>query len=235
MKPVRHTLSPHIVTIANNAVKNRKILLKDGSVAELFPGSELRYEDPFSRSSRHVYLSGKGFFKVAKEPARPFTVYSHDIATTALGTSFTITAYPGKNQVVVALHSGKVVVKHSTQDVYLLPGQQLACNIATGMATLQPIAASKKAMTEISSNAALGARTGFSASFDQTPMPAVLDTIAKGYQVQLQYDKAALAALLFSGTIREKDSLSQVLKRMALLYNLTVKTTDKQYIIQRNH
>lgn len=224
----------HIVAVRNRTDKNTAVHLQDGSVVELSSGSELHYDEPFNAVNRHVYLSGKGFFKVAKDAARPFTVYSHDIATTALGTSFTITAWPNKNNVSVALHTGKVVVQQTRStahmhDVYLTPGQEVSCNIITGKATMQQPVLAKAAAP------AIGSRTGLEAAFTDEPIVNVLNAIEEGYAVQLQYDKDALVDMIFTGRIRARDSLSQVLNRMSLLYNLTVKEKGNKFIIQRSH
>lgn len=225
-----------IIAIRNHTAVSMAVHLHDGSEVQLFAGSELRYDEPFSPTHRHVYLSGKGFFKVAKDPSRPFTVYSNDIATTALGTSFTITAWPGNNNISVALHTGKVVVQQMAaanaaqmKDVYLAPGQQVTCNVATGKATMQqPVLAGNGAPS-------LGSRTGLAAAFTDEPVANVLAAIEKGYAVQLQYNKEALAEMIFTGRIREKDSLSQVLNRMSILYNLNIKATRNGFIIQKSH
>ncbi|MCS3801226.1 FecR family protein [Niastella sp. OAS944] len=224
----------HIVAVRNRTDKNTAVHLQDGSAVELSAGSELRYDEPFSAVNRHVYLSGKGFFKVAKDAARPFTVYSNDIATTALGTSFTITALPNNNNVSVALHTGKVVVQQTgntahMNDVFLTPGQEVSCNIITGKATMQHPVLVKTAAPS------LGSRTGLEAAFTDEPIVNVLNAIEEGYAVQLQYDKDALADMIFTGRIRAKDSLSQVLNRMSLLYNLTVKEKGNKFIIQKSH
>lgn len=225
-----------IIAVRNHAGVSMAVHLHDGSQVQLFAGSELRYDEPFSSTHRHVYLSGKGFFKVAKDPNRPFTVYSNDIATTALGTSFTITAWPGNNNISVALHTGKVVVQHiaaantaQMKAVYLTPGQQVTCNVATGIATMQqPVPANEHAPL-------WGSRTGLVATFTDESVANVLAAIEKGYAVPLQYNKEALAGMVFTGRIREKDSLSQVLNRMSILYNLNIKATSKGYVIQKSH
>lgn len=225
-----------LIAISNRTAEHSTVHLQDGSEVELYAGSELRYEARFSATHRHVYLSGKGFFKVAKDPNRPFTVYSHDFATTALGTSFTITAWPGKNEISVALHTGKVVVQHiatgnaaQMNDVYLTPGQQVTCNVVTGKATLYHEAVAKEKAP------ALGSRTGVTASFTDEPIVNVLIAIEKGYGVHLQYNKEALTDMIFTGRIREKDSLSQVLNRLSILYNLNIKETGNRFIIQPSH
>lgn len=225
-----------VIAVRNHTGLSTAVHLQDGSEVQLFAGSELRYEAPFSPTHRHVYLSGKGFFKVTKDPSRPFTVYSHDIATTALGTSFTITAWPGNKDISVALHTGKVVVQHIVtgnaarmKDVYLAPGQQVTCNIETGISTLHKPELAKNNVRS------LGSRTGVAIAFTDEPILNVLNAIEKGYAVQLTYDKDALANMIFTGRIREKDSLSQVLNRISILYDLNIKETGNQFIIQKSH
>lgn len=241
-QPRQDSIAINMVSIATHAAESRHIRLPDGSVVELFESSGLQYETTFGQKTRNIYLKGKGYFKVIKDNTRPFTVYSAGISTTALGTSFTITAYPGKENVEVSLHTGKVVVKqlgHSNaarmRDMYLLPGQQLTCHLKDGVGTLRSLGELPAADAKRKRPLSPGSLTGFSAAFDQVPITAVLDTIEKGYSFHIQYDKEELADMLFSGRIRETDSLSQVLNRMSALYNLNIRPTVKQYIISKNH
>lgn len=236
---VSNPVKPQMVTVVNNTAGEKLIRLKDGSLARLFAGSTLRYKAPFGANERKIYLEGKGSFDVTKDPANPFTVYSQHITTTALGTSFTVTAYTGKKELTVSLHTGRVVVKDLTahngnrKEIYLLPGQQVYCNIATGKASIRQITGGAEAAG--TAGLAPGSRTGFAATFDQAPMDSVLDIISKGYGVNIKYDREKLSAMLFSGSIRDTDSLSQVLKRIEVLYNLSVKPTGKQFIIRKSH
>lgn len=233
------SVKQEMITIENHTTGERLIRLRDGSLAKLFAGSSLRYKEPFGANERKIYLDGKGYFDVAKYPEKPFTVYSRDIATTALGTSFTVSAYKDKNEVAVSLHTGRVVVRdvisHNGRknEIYLLPGQQVSCNMATGRAKIRQISGGTEAVREAVQPS--GTRTGFAASFDQAPMDSVLNIISKGYGVNLKYDQEELSAMLFSGSIRETDSLSQVLKRIEVLYNLSVKPAGKQFIIRKSH
>lgn len=66
-------------------------------------------------------------------------------------------------------------------------------------------------------------------------MVNMLKAIEKGYAVQLQYDKDAFADMIFTGRIREQDALSQVLNRMSILYNLTIKERGNKFIIRKSH
>ena len=51
---------------------NQKITLNDGSIVTLYPNSILRYPREFEPSRREVYLAGKAFFDVVKNPQKPF-------------------------------------------------------------------------------------------------------------------------------------------------------------------
>jgi hypothetical protein len=123
------------------------------------------------------------------------------------------------------------LAQRSKKEIYLLPGQQLSCNTATGIAKVVQIAGTEGAAGIL----APGSRTGVAATFDQAPLDSVLLAISEGYGVHLQYNQEQMSAMLFSGSIRETDSLSQVLKRIAVLYNLSVKPSAKQFIIRKSH
>lgn len=111
------------------------VFLADGSKVMLNAGSKIRYSEPFHPDRREVSLVGEAYFEVAKDSLRPFQVVSGELATTALGTSFNIAAYPTEDCIQVSLTSGKVKVDfyerigHDSSEVFfLLPGEQIGFN-----------------------------------------------------------------------------------------------------------
>ncbi len=94
---------------ATSAVK--EIMLSDGSRVTLDPGAVLFYSKEFDKDKRVVYLKGSGFFDVARDPEKPFLVYTDDIVTKVLGTSFTIRKNEGSGAIEVAVITGKVMVE----------------------------------------------------------------------------------------------------------------------------
>lgn len=84
--------------------------LSDGTSVILNSGSKIKYPDSFSEKERIVHIEGEAFFDVTKDVARPFTVITESVRTTALGTSFNVNSFPSKNFIEVALVSGKVIV-----------------------------------------------------------------------------------------------------------------------------
>lgn len=100
--------------------KTAQIDLPDGSVALLHPGSKLKFPTAFIGGIRFVMLEGEAYFKVKKDPSKPFIVQAEGIETTVLGTEFNI-----KNGVVTLINgSVKVKKQASGQSVVITPGQQ---------------------------------------------------------------------------------------------------------------
>ncbi|MCW3467592.1 FecR family protein [Chitinophaga nivalis] len=228
---IQKAVHPDSMVIRNTTGNTREINLPDGSLVTLYKDATIRFAAPFGARDRTILLHGKGFFNVAKSATAPFTVISEQVATTALGTSFTIAGM--EKEVKVTLHTGKVMVKTTAQTMYLRPGQQLLCDVHTGITRLQPATPARPAV--MAPVISYGSRSGFTAMFDQTPLANVLDTIAKGYQVNIHVQHDAFRDIAFSGVIRDTDSLAQVLHRIAMLHDLKIVTTHTGYRIEKNH
>lgn len=90
--------------------KGRKasITLTDGTIVVLNSDTRFRYPEEFDGTVRKVYLSGEAYFKVAKDPARPFVIHTDKTETTVLGTVFNLKAYAEEKQTVLTVEEGKV-------------------------------------------------------------------------------------------------------------------------------
>ena len=85
-----------------------KIVLPDGSMAWLNSASRIEYSSDFTEE-RNIHLSGEAYFEVVKNPDKPFKVYSGDVVTTALGTSFNVQSFES-HRVEIGLVTGKISV-----------------------------------------------------------------------------------------------------------------------------
>ncbi len=103
--------------------KSASVTLPDGSVAYLHPNSRVIFPTEFVGRERVVKLSGRAYFKVAKNAEHPFIVMTDMAQTTVLGTEFDINTMEGE----ITLISGSIRVnaKESQQEVVLKPGQQV--------------------------------------------------------------------------------------------------------------
>lgn len=92
--------------------KRLYLRLEDGTEVWLNHASVLRVSKHVQQNKlREVWLQeGEAYFKVAKDPHRPFIVHVDSLHTQVLGTSFNIRAYRQLPQLQVAVAEGKVQV-----------------------------------------------------------------------------------------------------------------------------
>ncbi|MHA4741735.1 FecR family protein [Dyadobacter sp. MSC1_007] len=121
----------------NNGSMPLAITLEDSSTVELSPNSVLSFPEHFESGRRVVVLKGKGFFKIRKNPNKPFYVHSGQTITRVLGTSFYVDSKTPKTKVEVV--TGLVSVVAATQKnakpaepVMLTPNHQATFDPASG-------------------------------------------------------------------------------------------------------
>jgi transmembrane sensor len=186
------TSAPKWVRRTNTKLPQETIHLADGSLVTLYAGSSLKYQEGVASKRREVYLVGQAFFKVAKNPARPFLVYTDKLVTTVLGTSFLVTAYTDKKS-RVSVREGRVSVQAregaelsatpahpAATGVLLLPNQQVT--YATGKEHL------RKALVEKPMPL-----TSQLLSFKNKPVMEVLTALEHAYGVNIVYDPLRLS------------------------------------------
>lgn len=234
---VRHEL--------NTTGKDKRIQLPDGSLIVLADKSEVTYREPFG-DQRDISLTGKANFKVAKDQTRPFTVMSRDIATTALGTEFTVSAFAQAKQITVRLYEGKVVVRpvekgnwRMKKDVYLSPGQEFVYSDAA-LAYVRRFDKDNAATGKIKSkevyrdDPSLPKDTkGSWYMFNNQSLEQVIRVLSGLYNVKIIYDKKDVQNIYWTGQYNKEDSLETILKRIGIVHNLTVTKKDTAFIISR--
>jgi transmembrane sensor len=100
--------------LSNTTNIEQEFNLKDGSTITLKPQSHLTYLEDFGVENRIVFLKGEGYFQIKRDTSKPFYVYTGNLVTKVLGTTFTVKAYDNKKAEVVVT-SGKVVVYENIQ------------------------------------------------------------------------------------------------------------------------
>jgi Fe2+-dicitrate sensor, membrane component len=127
-------MAKQLIEHANTSTQNETFSLPDGSVLTLAPNSRVSYARAFdSARTRDVYLLGEAFFKVSKNPERPFRVFANEIVTKVLGTSFTVRSFDNDTTIQVIVRTGKVSVYAQSDkpaskkpgEIILTPNQQL--------------------------------------------------------------------------------------------------------------
>jgi transmembrane sensor len=168
--------------------------LPDHSSIILYTGSRLSYsENNYNNEKREVYFSGEGFFEVTKNPQKPFFVYSNELVTKVLGTSFTIKSHDNSNDIEVIVKSGKVevttlkdpkikqiITSKTLSENHLVANQKIQLDRTT--LKLSPIVLPER--KEI-----IHPVQQMNFIFDETPLKSILSDLELAYHIKIYYDK----------------------------------------------
>ena len=114
------------------------VTLSDGTVVYLNSGSELRYPVAFGAERRDVFLSGEGYFEVAKDAERPFFVNADKLKIRVYGTSFNVNTYNIAN-VETVLVEGKIGIQGNNAEYTVKPGQLALYNREKGTMEIRDV------------------------------------------------------------------------------------------------
>ncbi len=180
------------VTKHNRSDQPERIWLSDGSSAVLQSGSSLSFPEKFEGSERKVVLTGDAFFEVSRMPEKPFFVYTGNLVTKVLGTSFHIKANPEKG-VSVEVVTGRVAVFERASD----PGKETS--LKTEEVILSPnqkvvyFEDRHELITSLVDNPKMLSRpeketASPSFIFEEVPMHIVLSQLGKAYGISIELE-----------------------------------------------
>ena len=178
--------APQWVVYRNALAHDTRVALPDGSAVTLTPASQLKYPRAFAGPQRTVYLTGEAFFEVFHDARHPFSVYTEQVVTTVLGTTFRVRAYAGQAEAQVQVRTGAVRVRPRTAGAIALtagvvvrPNQQAVYSVGRGQLRRelvpQPVLLAPQAFV-----------------FDDRPVAEVLTALQKAYGIAIEYDAATL-------------------------------------------
>lgn len=104
-----------------------KVVLEDSTEVWLNAQSTLRYPETFTASERRVKVSGEAYFKVRREPDRPFYVETDKQVIRVYGTTFNVRAYSDEPAIYTTLESGSISLKRAgvnAGELFLSRGHQ---------------------------------------------------------------------------------------------------------------
>ncbi len=148
-----------------------QVILQDGTAVELNSATTLRYPKKFGLFSRKVEISGEGYFSVAKESGRPFTVQTQGVDVKVTGTQFNVKAYPEDTQIYVTLTEGGVLLN---EQYALKPGENATYDCQTGTFHI----------TQIADMESIEAWRTNSLNFYLTPLREIIKVMERQYDTQ---------------------------------------------------
>ncbi|MEA1848778.1 FecR family protein [Chryseobacterium sp. MHB01] len=200
---------------------NRKIILADGSVVILLPGSQLTVEKSFPQDTRIVDLKGNAVFTVAKSKKHPFIVHAEGFSTKVLGTVFKITQTG--NSKTVDLYEGKVAVSYAGAPVAFLKPHQKWTNF--GISRTAAVISYEKEKTTHKIFPSL-----LSLSFNDVMMKEVAEVLQKNYGISIIYPKEFAEKKItadFTG-----GSTDENIEALAFILGLEVQKEKQTYILK---
>lgn len=217
------------INITNNTTESKLVRMDDGSLAVLKPGSGIKYPKSF-KAAREAYLTGEAFFEIHKNPAMPFIVHSHDMAVRVMGTSFTVRSFSINQEFKVTVNTGKVLVYNQKEApkselpkaiVTLLPNQQVTYTSKLTLVKKETLPVPLTLSTPV-------AQKEF--TFDGAPLSEIIDKIDKSYDVNIEYDKAALGHINLSASLSDRP-LDEKVKLICKAINASCQFIDGRIII----
>jgi hypothetical protein len=179
-----------------------EVQLPDGTRVWLNAASSLTYPVHFSGGRRAVWLTGEGYFEVAKDKTKPFDVSTGNQHVQVLGTHFNVNAYPDENAQKTTLLEGSVKIVSNTNTVVIKPGEQAVNN------------GSDLNIRRLNAEDAVAWKNGLF-HFDHTELHELMRELSRWYDVEIVYEGQSRNRL-FSGTIDKTYSLSEVLRVLEL-------------------
>jgi transmembrane sensor len=174
--------APNWVEHTNTSKKIERYRLPDQSTVWLHPGARLSHPTAFDPAAqREVRFLGEGFFDVARDTLHPFVIYSGELKTQVLGTSFNVRAYENDPSYHVSVVTGSVAVSTSAsqkaETLVLKPNEQATFQSTTQRLTLEKIN-STEAQKETWQPVSL--------VFDDTPLSEVVVRLQRTFRVKIE-------------------------------------------------
>lgn len=206
--------------------EKKVITLSDGSKVWLNGSSRIEYPQQFDpQLPREVTLIGEAFFEVERASKWPFVVKTGNITTKVLGTSFNVKAYPGMDQVVVGVKSGKVKVTKQEKTIAILePNQELS------VAVSEEVLNRKERILE--DKTAGNWKNGY-LEYEDEPIKDILLDLERVYQTHVQLDVEEMEKKEITLSTRVDMGIGQALDIICKLTDTELKTVSEGFIIYK--
>ncbi|MDF7819286.1 FecR family protein [Runella sp. MFBS21] len=200
--------SPVGIESKNTTLSHQLIILPDSSLVTLEAGASIVASENYGKQTRVVYLTGEAFFEVRPNPQLPFLVYTGELITEVLGTSFRIKPEEKLKTIEVSVTTGKVSIytgndrlEKKRNGVIATANQKVVFDTE-----LQTI---RQGLVDIPKIIALPP-TKSPFLFDDTPVEDILALMQKVYGVEIMVGNPTLKKCVFTGDLNGLDLYEQL-------------------------
>ncbi len=192
----------------NTSTNRQRIVLPDSSIVTLAEGASLSTSESYGHQTRTVRLKGEAFFEIRSNPQLPFLVYSADLVTEVLGTSFTIKPEARSKTIEVSVTTGKVSVYSNEKDrnrrkrgVIITPNQKAVYDMESKLIHQDLVDTPQMIKPDIPESIF---------DFDDTPVNTVLEILRSSYGMEIVVSTPDLNNCVFSGNLNGFDLFKQL-------------------------
>lgn len=212
------------ITRMNNSHENQLAYLVDGSSVVLQSGASIEHPAFLQRDRREVHLKGNAFFDVAKDPSRPFTVYTDHLVIRVLGTSFGVsTAANGNTEVIV--RTGKISVYRPgnlQQPLYVLKARdRVRYDVIHNSFRADAVSRNEPGLLE---QPVVPVNTF---TFEDAPVLDILAAMERAYGIPIHADEKTFAHCTLTTSL-QAETFEDKLRIICTAINATYKISDGQ-------
>lgn len=202
------------ITATTGAGETLELTLPDSSKVWLNEKSELKYPQEFKKDKRPIRLNGEAYFEVTKNKHKPFIVEGDAMSVQVLGTKFNFKNTSTCRIAEASLVEGEVKVtgNHNEGSITLSPGQKVELNLVT------------KQMRVFATDATIDAIWHDNLiPFKNADIFSIAHVLEKVYKVNIILSPDINKSATYSGVIKRKDSIGDVLKLLQSTIDLEYK------------
>lgn len=182
----------------------------------------MKYPEHFTKEKRELHLTGEAYFEVTKNKHKPFTVQSSAMNVQVLGTKFNFKTPSNGRIVETSLIEGEIKVSGNNNEgaITLSPGQKVELNTVT------------KQMKVSETNAALDAIWHNNLiPFKNADIFDIAEVLEKVYGVKIILSPDISPSATYSGVLKRKDSIEDVLRILQNTIHLQYKIHQETIFI----
>jgi transmembrane sensor len=194
----------------NNSGSPVRYQFSDGSTVVLNPMSSVEFPINFADDKREIFLTGKAFFDVERDPAKPFLVHSGDVVTKVLGTSFWVEDYGDEKDVEVSVVTGRVSVFQRDSSADYVQGTVKSGVVITANQRVKYVRENRAFVTTLVDKpvpVGVGENpdpTVTNFKFEDQPLGEILRTLELAYGIEIVLENENLNGCLFTGDIEKQ-------------------------------
>ncbi|MDR3261936.1 MAG: FecR family protein [Tannerella sp.] len=200
-KPSTQELQTLMQTVHVPEGQRAEITLSDRTNVWLNANTRLTFPSQFSDTERNVELDGEGYFKVARDESKKFTVKTEQYEVNVLGTEFNVKAYRKNHQFETALIEGSVEIKSSDDNEKMtLSPLQYAYSKEGGLVRDYYVNYGQFSWKE-----------GIIA-FENESMRDIFERLELYYDIRIEVKNKTIPDAPYSGKFSTKDSIEHIMK-----------------------